>query len=97
MVKKLKLKVHHLNTLIEAEATGGSLVPHTRYVEARLSILGINAMNQNLLFMVVRYTDYTNRVPAQLRTLHIDEALSLVTREEYGNLSVAWARANCPP
>ena len=35
LVKKLKLKIHHLDTLIEAEATGGSLVPYTGYVEAR--------------------------------------------------------------
>ena len=47
LVEKLKLKVHNLNTIIEAEATGGSLVPYTGYVEARLSIPGIRAMNQN--------------------------------------------------
>ena len=33
----------------------------------------------------------------QLGTLHINEALAVVTREEYGNLSVARARANFPP
>ena len=86
-----------MNTLIEAEATGGSLVPYTRYIKVRLSILGIKAMNQNSLFMVVKDTNYTDRVPVQLGTLHIDEALALVTREEYGNLPVAWARANFPP
>ena len=85
-VKRLKLRVSHLDTIIEVEATGGSLVPYTGYVEVRLSILGIKAMNQNLLFMVVRDRNYTNRVPVQLGTLHIDEALALVTREEYGNL-----------
>ena len=97
LVKKLKLKVHHLNFIIEAEATGGTLVPYTGYVEARLSIPGIKAMNQNSLFMVVKDTNYTNRVPVQLGTLHIKEALALVTREEYGNLSVAWATGNFPP
>ena len=97
LVKRLKLRVYQLDTIIEMEATGGSLVPYTGYVEARLSILGIKAMSQNSLFMVVRDTNYTNRVPVQLGTLHIDEALALVTMEEYGNLSVAWARANFPP
>ena len=29
--------------------------------------------------------------------LHIDEALSLVTGEEYGKLSATWVRANFPP
>ena len=98
LVEKLKLKVQNLNTIIEAEAIGGgSLVPYTGYVEARLSIPGIKAMNQNSLFMVVKDTNYTNRVPVQLGTLHINEALAVVTKEEYGNLSLAWARANFPP
>ena len=97
LVKKLKLKVHHLNTIIEAEATGGTLVPYTGYVEARLSIRGIKTMNHNSLFMVVKDTNYTNRVSVQLGTLHIKEALALVTREEYGNLSAAWATANFSP
>ena len=97
MVEKLKLKVHNLNTIIEAETTGESLVQYTGYVEARLSIHGIKAMNQNSLFMAVKDTNYTNRVSVQLGTLHINEALAVVTREEYGNLSVAWARANFPP
>ena len=39
--------------------------------------------------MVVKYTNYTNRVPVQLGALYINEALAVVTREEYGNLSVA--------
>ena len=97
LVKRLKLRVYHFDTIIEVEATGGSLVPYTGYVEARLSVPGIKAMNQNLLFMVVRDTNYTNRVPVRLGTLHIDEALALVTREEYRNLSVTWARANFSP
>ena len=97
-VKKLKLKIHHLDTLIEADPWGGgSLVPYTGYVEARLSIPGIKAMSQNSLFMVVKDTNYTDRVPVQLGTLHINKALALVTREEYGNLSVAWAGATFPP
>ena len=93
----VELKVHNLNTIMKAEATGGSLVPYTGYVEARLCIPGIKAMNSNSLFMVVKYTNYTNRVPVQLGTLHINEALAVVMKEEYGNLSVAWARANFPP
>ena len=30
-------------------------------------------------------------------TLHINEALAIATKEEYGNLLVAWARVNFPP
>ena len=54
-------------------------------------------MNQNSLFMVIKDTNYTDRVPVQLGTLHINKVLALVTQEEYGKLSVAWARANFPP
>ena len=46
--------------------------------------------------MLVKDTNYTNRVPVQLGTLHINETLAVVMREEYRNLSVAWARANFP-
>ena len=97
LVTKLNLKIHKLDTLIEAEATGGSLVPYSGYVEAELSIPGIKAMNHNSLFMVVKDTNYTKRVPVQLGMLHIDEALSLVMGEEYGKLSATWVRANFPP
>ena len=54
-------------------------------------------MNRDSLFIVVKDTEYTNRVPVQLGTLHINEALALVTMEEYGKLPIAWARANFPP
>ena len=47
--------------------------------------------------MVVKDTEYTNRVPVQIDTLYINEALALVTREEYSKLPIAWARANFPP
>ena len=46
--------------------------------------------------MVVKDTEYTNRVPVQIGTLHINKVLASVTREEYGKLSVVWARANFP-
>ena len=78
LVKKLKLQIHSLNTIIKAEATGGSLVPYSRCVEVNLSIPGIKAMNKNSLFMVVKDTEYTYRVPVQI---HIDEALASVTRD----------------
>ena len=54
LVTKLNLKIHKLDMLIEAEATGGSLVPYSGYVEAKLSIPGIKAMNHNSLFMVIK-------------------------------------------
>ena len=34
LVQALKLPVHKLNTLIEAEVSGGEFTPYTGYVEA---------------------------------------------------------------
>ena len=79
LVKKLKLKTYSLNTIIKAEATGVSLVPYSRYVEVNLSIPRIRAITKNLLFMVVKDTEYTDRVPVQIGTLHMNEALASVT------------------
>ena len=47
LVTALKLPVHKLNTLIEAEVSGGGTVPYIGYVEARLKIPGIKAMNRD--------------------------------------------------
>ena len=86
LVGKLKLQIHSLNTIIEAEAMGGgSPVPYSGYVEANLSIPGIKAMKKDSLFMVVKDTEYTNRVPVQIGMLPINEALASVTKE-YGKL-----------
>ena len=71
LVKALKLPIHKLNTLIEAEVSGGGVIPYIGYVEARLSIPGIKAMDKDLLFMVSNNSPYMNRVPMQLGTLHI--------------------------
>ena len=82
LVQALKLPIHRLNTLIEAEASGGGIIPHVCNVEARLAIPGIKQMNKDLLFMVSNDVSDTNRVPIQIGTLHIQEALQLVTKEE---------------
>ena len=41
LVQALKLLICKLNTLIEAEVSGGGITPYTGYVEARLTIPGI--------------------------------------------------------
>ena len=75
LVQTLKLPVHKLNTLIEAEASGGGIIPYVGYIEARLAILGIKKMDKDSLFMVSNNSPYTNRVPIQIGTLHIIEVL----------------------
>ena len=96
LVQALRLPIHKLNTLIEAEASGGGIVPYVGYVEARLATPGIAKMNKDSLFMVSSDSPYTKRVPLQIGTLHIQEALQLATKEEIEALPQAWETAGFP-
>ena len=75
LVQALRLPIHKLNNLIEAEVSGGGTTPYTGYVKARLTIPGIKQMDKDSLFMVTNDSPYMQRVPIQLGTLHIREAL----------------------
>ena len=75
LVQALKFPIHKLNNLIEAEVSGGGTTPFTGYVKARLTIPGIKQMDKDSLFMVTNDSPYRQRVPVQLGTLHIREAL----------------------
>ena len=97
LVQALKLPIHKLNTLIEAEVSGGGTIPYVCYVEAKLKIPGIQAMDKDSMFMVSNNSPYTNRVPIQLGMLHIREAIQLATRDEMDTLPSAWKTANFPP
>ena len=97
LVQALKLPIHKLNTLIEAEVSGGSTIPYVGYVEARLKIPGITAMNKDSLFMVSNNSPYMNRVPIQLGTSHIRETINCATKDELDKLSTAWKTPNFPP
>ena len=52
LVQALKLPIHQLSTLIEIEVSGGSVIPYTGYVEAKLTIPGIKGMDKDSLLMV---------------------------------------------
>ena len=97
LVQALKLPIHKLNTLIEAEVPGGGVTPYTGYVEARLTIPGIKQIDKDSLFMVTNDSPYTQQVPIQLGTLHIREAMQLATEEEKQSLSSAWETASFAP
>ena len=97
LVQELKLPIHKLNTLIEAEVSGGGVTPYTGYVEARLTISGIKQMDKDSLFMVTNDSPYTQRVPIQFGILHIREAMQLATDEEKQSLSPAWVTASFAP
>ena len=90
LVQALKLHVHKLNKLIEAEASGRGVIPYVSYVEARLAIPRIKKMDKDSLFMVSNNSPYTKKVPIHIRTLQIREALQLATKEEKEALPQAW-------
>ena len=96
LVTALKLLIHKLNTLIEAEVSGGGVIPYVGYVEARLRIPGIKAMDKDSLFMISNNSPYMDRVPIQFGTLHIREAISCATNAEMDQLATAWKTANFP-
>ena len=54
-------------------------------------------MDKDSLFMVSNNSQYMNRVPFQLGTLHIREAIQVATKEEMGNLPSVWITTNFPP
>ena len=97
LVQALKLPIHKLNTLIEAEVSGGSTIPYVGYVEARLMIPGIKVMDRDSLFMVSNNSPHMNRVPIQLGTLHIREAIKSATKVEIDQLAIVWKTASFPP
>ena len=80
LVKTLRLPIHALNTIIEAEPMGGGSVTYLGYVEAKFKIPGIKQMDRDSLFMVINDSPYTERVPIIIDTLHIRQALKLATR-----------------
>ena len=62
-----------------------------------MAIPGIKKMDKDSLFMVSNNSPCTNRVLAQIETLHIREALQLSIKEEKEALSQAWETVNFPP
>ena len=96
LVQALILPVHNLHTLIEAEVSGGNTIPYVGYIEARLQIPGIQAMNKDSLFMVSNNRPYMDHVPIQLGTLHIREAMKFTTQDELAKLLIAWKMASFP-
>ena len=96
-VQALKLPVHKLNILIEAEASGGGIIPYVGYVEAILAIPRIKKMDKDSLFMISNNSPYASRVMIQIGTLHIREVLQLTTKDKKEALPQAWETVNFPP
>lgn len=91
--KHLQLQVKTLKSLLSVEGTGGSRVPYHGYVEANLQIPGINAFNQDTIFLVINDSKYGEQVPIQIGTLHIDAIIEVMTEDEFKTLDNSWRRA----
>ena len=96
LAKKLKLKIHQLDTLLDIEGTGGINVPYLGYVEANLRIKEIKGMDEDCFFLVVPDSNYTETVLISIGTLHINRCLELLQKDEIPNLMKQWERALFP-
>ena len=63
LVQALRLPIHKLNNLIEAEVSGGGTTPYSGYVKARLTIPVIKQMDKDSLFMVTNDSPYHKGSP----------------------------------
>ena len=71
-VKKLKLKLQQLLSILQIEGSGGLKVPYLGYVEACLKIPEIKAFDLDVLLLIVPDSAHTQHTPITLGTLHID-------------------------
>ena len=86
LAKQMKLKVHKLNKLLSIEGTGGGRVPYKGYVETLLEIPEVSNLKEYVLILVIEDSEYGNRVPIQLGTLHIDMILEKANPEQLAQL-----------
>ena len=92
LVKALDLKIQNLKEILPLEGAAGIKVPYLGYVEARLEIPGVDAFNEDCLFLVMPDHEYSHRVPVTIGTLHIDMIIEQATKDELDQLGTAWGR-----
>ena len=94
LARKMGLKIKPLKRLLKLEGAGGAHVKYMGYVKATLDIPEIRAFNHPCLFLVLRDSDYGNKCPIIIGTLHIDLILELATQEELRSLTKQWERGS---
>ena len=92
LAKQMKPKVHKLNKLLRIEGTGGGKVPYRGYVEVLLEIPEMPDFKEYILMLVIENSEYGERVPIQLGTLHIDMILEKATPEQLEQLGKPYKR-----
>ena len=93
MAKKMKLKVQKLQKLLRIEGTRGGKVPYKGYVEVLLEVPGVKNLSEYILMLVIEDSEYGERVPIQIGTLHIDMILEKATADELNKLGKAFNRS----
>ena len=81
-----------MKEILPLEGAAGIKVPYLGYVEARLEIPGVDAFNEDCLFLVMPDHEYSHRVPVTIGTLHIDMIIEQATKDELDQLGTAWRR-----
>ena len=84
---KLGLKIKQLDTLLDLEPTGGRQVPYNGYIELRMRVPNVRAFDLDVLMLVIPESEYSQRVPITIGTIHIDEIIDLITDEELKSAS----------
>ena len=92
--KRLRLKVHKLQQLLNIEGTGGGCVPYKGYVEVLLEVPEVPEFKEYILMLVVKDSEYGNQVPLQLGTLHIDMILEKANPEQLSRLGKPYERGS---
>ena len=72
--------------MLEIEGSGGIDVPYLGYTEVNFQVLGVKALNEDILVVIQNDSAYSSRVPMTLGTLHIDMVIEKGTSEELQNL-----------
>ena len=57
-----------------------------------MEIPGVDAFNEDCLFLVMPDHEYGHRVPVTIGTLHIDMIIEQATKDELDQLGTAWGR-----
>ena len=85
-----------LDKLVEIEGTGGNLIKYIGYIEATLILpLGSHLFETGALLLVLRPTDYQQRVPVVIGTTITDLAVEYIGKFKPENLSKYWKAVCC--
>ena len=86
--------MHKLQQLLNIKGTGEGCVPYKAYVKVLLEVPEVPEFKEYILMLVVKDSEYGNRVPLQLGMLHIDMILGKANSEQLGKLGKPYERGS---